>query len=98
MNALVLAQVDNLDRVVAERAYEQSFVRGVEIAVVAPSFHSGARDRLVQLKPRASRGGGREIIAGSRDYDAAQEGCHLVPAVKLSEAVSVCAFVHTRSF
>ena len=64
MNALGFAQVENLDRVVAERAYEQSFVRGVEIEVVDPSFHSGERDRLLQLKPRAFRVGGREIIAG----------------------------------
>ncbi len=64
MDALAFAQVEHFGSVVTKRADEQSFVRGVKIEMIDPSFHSRERDRLFQLQLRAIRLSGGKTIAG----------------------------------
>ncbi len=67
MDALAFAQVKHFGSVVAKRADEQSFICGVEIKMIYPSFHSRQRDRLFQLKRRVAGFSGGEVIAYNCD-------------------------------
>jgi hypothetical protein len=69
VDALAFAQVEHFDSVVAERADEQSFASDVEVEVIYPSFYSGHRDRLLQLKTRATGFSGGEIMPSYCDDD-----------------------------
>jgi hypothetical protein len=69
VDALAFAQVEHFGTVVAKRTDKESFACGVEIEVIYPSFDSGQRDRLLQLKPRAAGCSAGETIAGYCDDD-----------------------------
>jgi hypothetical protein len=47
MNSLALAQIDNLDGVIAEYADEQSFADEIVGEMIYSSFHPTQRDRLL---------------------------------------------------
>src|SRR5436190_1483551 len=99
MDSLTLAQIENFDRVVAQRADEQSLPSNVQRDVVDASFHSRQRDRLLQLKRRCLRTNRRKGIA-KYECDNCLKACsqnalHLVSYVKSSNKVTLSALVHT---
>src|SRR5439155_24339378 len=79
MDSLSFPQVEDFDRVVAERAHEQSFIRGVEIEVVDPSLDARQRDCLLQLQRLLLRVGRGWIKAERCEQGAVQNrGSHLL--------------------
>src|SRR5204863_1156524 len=99
MDSLTLAQIENFDGVVAQRADEQSLPSNVQREVVDASFHSRQRDCLFQLKRRRLRTNRRKGIAKYKCDNCpkawSQNALHLLPYVKSSNKVTLSALVHT---
>ncbi len=50
MDFFAFVKIDNLKRVIAQRADEQSFVDGIEGKMINPTFDAGERDCLLKFE------------------------------------------------